>query len=493
MADLFVILGNQLFPRRYLRRFAGAQFLMVEDESMCRRLPFHQQKLAFVLAAMRSHRDRLIESGMRVRYYGLDEGASIADAIAETARVAGAERLVHFETEDRGMARRLAALASRLGLEQVVVDSPMFLTPTAASDAYFETAHRPRLADFYRWQRSSLGVLLARDGSPVGGRWSFDVENRARVGADDVLPVVEPVPMTTVAVATVAEVATRFADHPGNACGLWLPTTRSQALRWLDAFLVERLRGFGRFEDAMTSRARVVHHSVLSPLLNVGLVTPQEVLTQTLAHASANDIPLNDLEGFVRQLIGWREFVRGVYRKHARPMRERNAWQARRRLAATWEQARTGIPPLDAALDGARQYAWNHHIERLMVIANLMNLCEIAPNEVYRYFMTHYVDAYDWVMVPNVFGMGLTSDGGIFATKPYICGSNYLCRMSDHRGGVWCDVVDGLYWRFVLKHRAVLSKHPRLGMMTATAERLEPSRRERLLGVADRFIAEHTR
>jgi len=493
MTDLFLILGNQLFPAVHLRRFSGAHFLMVEDEALCRRLPFHQQKLAFVLAAMRSHRDDLVDRGLSVHYFTLEDGRRLSEAIAEATVAVGARRLVHFATEDEFTARRLAVTASRLGLAHEVVDSPMFLTPAGVSDAYFEETHQPRMADFYRWQRISLGVLLNRDGGPVGGRWSFDLENRERVGRDDVLPAVDVPALTPVAHAAIAEVSRRFADHPGDAGRLWLPTTRLQALRWLDAFLLERLRNFGRLEDAITSRSRIVHHSVLSPLLNVGLITPREVLSRTLEHASANEVPLNDLEGFVRQLIGWREFVRGVYRKYSAPMRERNAWQAKRSMAPTWLQANTGIPPLDAALRHARDFAWNHHIERLMVIANLMNLCEIAPRDAYRFFMAHYADAYDWVMVPNVFGMGLTSDGGIFATKPYICGSNYLRKMSDYPGGAWCDIVDGLYWRFVLKHRAVLSMNPRLGVMTASADRLDPGRRARLLAAADAFLAAHTR
>ena len=199
---------------------------------------------------------------------------------------------------------------------------------------------------------------------------------------------------------------------------------------------------------------------MLSPFLNVGLITPAEVVERALEAADDRRVPLNDLEGFIRQIIGWREFIRGAYRKHGRTMRNRNVWGGDRRLSESWQSGTTGLPPLDAALHTNRDYAWNHHIERLMVIANLMNLAGIRPDEVYRFFMANYIDAYDWVMVPNVFGMGLTSDGGIFASKPYICGSNYIRRMSDHPGGDWTDVMNGLYWRFVSKHRELLARNP---------------------------------
>ena len=223
-------------------------------------------------------------------------------------------------------------------------------------------------------------------------------------------------------------------------------------------------------------------------MLNSGLLTPQEVVEQALQR----DVPLNDLEGFLRQMVGWREFIRGIYRRHGACMRGRNVWDANRRLAPSWLEAATGIVPLDHALGNAIDLGWNHHIERLMVIANLMNLCEIAPQDVYRFFMTHYVDAYDWVMVPNVFGMGLTSEGGIFATKPYICGSNYLRKMGDHPSGDWCTVVDGLFWRFVLRHRERLAKNPRISMIVSAAKRMSPKRRKLVLAAADAFLKEHT-
>lgn len=243
----------------------------------------------------------------------------------------------------------------------------------------------------------------------------------------------------------------------------------------------------------MTRRSPTVFHSLLSPALNLGLITPREVLDRALAHAGAGDVPLNSLEGFVRQVIGWREFVRGVYRHHDAAQSEGNFFGHERRLTQHWYDGTTGLVPLDDAIRTALRLGWTHHIVRLMVVANAMTLAEIAPPEAHRWFMEMYVDSADWVMGPNVYGMGLFSDGGVFATKPYICASSYLLKMSDHGRGEWCDVLDGLYWRFVAKHRPFFAAQPRLAVMVGGLERLPAPRRERIFAAAESFLSRCTR
>ncbi|MDX1380728.1 MAG: FAD-binding domain-containing protein, partial [Xanthomonadales bacterium] len=254
------------------------------------------------------------------------------------------------------------------------------------------------------------------------------------------------------------------------------------------AFLDDHLRRFGPVQDAITQRSAFVHHSVISPALNLGLVTPRELLDSLLEHASEHDVPLNSLEGLVRQLIGWREFIRGVDRLHGAAQAEKNFWDHQRRMSEHWDSGDTGIPLLDQAIRRANRHGWTHHIERLMVLGNLMTLCEIEPREAYRWFMERFVDSSDWVMGPNVYGMGLFSDGGLFATKPYICGSNYLLKMSDAKKGDWCDAVDGLYWRFIGKHRDFFESNPRLAMMPRTLDRMNDERLERITEAAEAFL-----
>ncbi|MEQ8663589.1 MAG: cryptochrome/photolyase family protein, partial [Gammaproteobacteria bacterium] len=336
-------------------------------------------------------------------------------------------------------------------------------------------------------------ILLDAAGGPRGGRWSLDADNR-RALPRAVTPPAWPTPARSAHVADcIALVQRCFAGHPGDAQSFAWPVTRDAALGWLDDFLATRFADFGTYQDAITTRSPLVFHSALSPLLNLGLLTPHEVLERALAHAETHEVPLNSLEGFVRQLVGWREFVRGVHARFGAQESRANHFGHDRVPAASWYDGTTGIPPLDRAIAGARARGWNHHIERLMVLGNLMLLAEIAPRHAYRWFMTMYVDAYQWVMEPNVYGMALYSDGGLFATKPYVCGANYLLRMSDHPRGAWCDTVDGLYWRFVARHRAFFERQPRLRVMTANLDRMAAARRARIFAAAEEFLACHTR
>ncbi len=493
MNELLLLTGTQLFAARHLPPPSqGLTVLMSESQSLCNRLPFHQQKLGFVLSAMREHAKELRKAGYKVRYHPLEENRDFLDILRATLVDIEARRLLHFASEDATLDARIARVADDLSCPRQELPSPMFLLDEATVDDYFQRASKPRMAGFYKAQRLRLN-LLVESGKPLGGKWSFDESNRRKLPKDQAVPLPPNFKVSNTTRECLEMVAETFSSHPGRATDLWLPTDRAGALAWLDTFLEERLIGFGTFEDAISSRSPTLFHSTLSPFLNVGLITPDEVVARAMEAADAQQVPLNDLEGFIRQVVGWREFIRGAYRQHGETMRNRNVWGGTRELADSWNDAATGLPPLDAALRTNLDYGWNHHIERLMVIANLMNLAEIHPQAVYRFFMANYIDAYDWVMVPNVFGMGLTSDGGIFTSKPYICGSNYIRKMSDHKNGDWADVMDGLYWRFVSKHRQILARNPRLAMITRVLDKMDQKRLRHLAERAEAFISEHTR
>lgn len=506
--DLFVILGNQLVPFRHLRPHRDAAFFMAEDLGLCTYVRHHKQKIALFLAAMRAHADELRRNGCALHYESLNEqaGAELRTKyetkLARYADRAGPfDRLLSFEVEDLFFERRLDAVADELGLERVTLASPMFLCSRERFAGYARGATRLRMADFYERQRRHLGILIDSEGAPVGGRWSFDRDNREKLPRDEPLPAAPAAAPTDHVRALIALVGERFADHPGelSEAGWWLPSTRRQALAWLRGFLDERLERFGSYEDALSTRGPVLFHSVLSPLLNLGLITPDEVVERTLAHAEDHRVPLNSLEGFLRQIIGWREFVRGVYRGHSEQQETANAWGHHRRMKPCWWDASTGLRPLDDAIAKVLRMGWAHHIERLMVLCNLMNLCEIEPRQVHDWFLAMFVDAADWVMGPNVYGMGLMSDGGLFATKPYICASNYLLKMSDYgrpaAGEVfpfgdsdWCTVVDGLYWRFVREHRDFFAGHPRMAVMAASLDRMSGDKKQRIFAAASAFL-----
>jgi deoxyribodipyrimidine photolyase-related protein len=489
---LFVILGNQLFPPESLPPPASTRVFMAEDMGLCTYEKHHQQKIVLFLAAMRAYADELRSAGYELDYVALDpsDKRPYEDKLGAVIERTGADDITHFEIEDKAMESRIVEFAEARDLTRNERPSPMFTCAREDFASWNDGRARPFMQEFYKFQRKRLGILVDGDNEPIGGRWSFDADNRKRLPRKVTPPEIAwPEPDRHVA-DVIRLVGSLFADHPGCADDFRWPTTRQQARQWLDDFIDQRLRDFGPYEDAMTSRSATVFHSLLSPYLNMGLLTPDEAVASVLE--AAEDKPLQSIEGFVRQVIGWREFVRGIYREYGETQETSNFWGHQRELTGSWYEGTTGILPLDDTIRTAQALGWAHHIPRLMVLGNLMTLCEIRPQAAHRWFMEMFVDSSEWVMGPNVYGMGLFSDGGIFATKPYICGSNYLLKMSDYPKGDWCDTVDGLYWRFIDRHREFFAGNPRLALMPRALERLDPGRRERIFAAADVFIEQHT-
>ena len=489
---MLVVLGNQLFPLRHLPGPGTVPVFMAEDVGLCTYEKHHQQKLVPFLAAMRAYADELRSAGYELRYLKLDmdDKRSYEAKLAAVLEECGATRLVHFEIEDKPMERRLISFAEEQGLHRKQLRSPMF---TCSRERFAEFAagkSRLLMGDFYKQQRRHLNILIDDDGEPAGGRWSFDADNRKKLPRT-----VEPPGMPASTHSghvrdVIALVEEAFPDHPGRAREFCWPSKRAEAEAWLDDFIEARLQQFGPYEDALTTRSPTVFHSLLSPCLNLGLLTPGDVIDRVVQRA--DDMPLQSVEGFIRQVIGWREFVRGIYREFSQKQEANNFWSHERSLTDAWYGGNTGILPLDDTIKTAQRLGWTHHIPRLMVVGNLMTLCEIRPAAAHRWFMEMYVDSSEWVMGPNVYGMGLFSDGGVFATKPYICGSNYLLKMSDYGKGPWCDIVDGLYWRFIKKHRAFFAGNPRLALMPRALDRLAAQRRDKIFEAAEEFLERHT-
>lgn len=482
-------MGNQLYDPQWLPEPDQTTVLMVEDRRLSTRHQYHQQKLGFVFSAMREHAQVLRSKGFNVVYHDLAAKKSLCQQTVVLAQQLDVAEIVAFTPANAGQHRYLTITGQKAARPLRMLEDPMFLTSLEDLDCL--KSANPRMAHFYQAQRKRLNLLMAGE-KPLGGKWSFDTDNRKAVPAHVDLPQLPRTEHSEITRQALDCVAHTFCSHQGNARELWIPTTREGAHQHLQAFVEERLVGFGTYEDAISRRSATLFHSVLSPYLNIGLLTPHDVVSTVMDYALQHDVPMNDIEGFVRQVIGWREFMRGIYLHHRKGMRGGNIWNAQRRMGRSWDNASTGIPPLDGALKNTQRYAWNHHTERLMVIANMMNLCEIRPTDAYEFFSNNYLDAYDWVMVPNLFGMGLTSDGGTFASKPYICGSNYMLRMSDYLKGEWCDVVDGLFWRFVEKHQALLRCNARASFMVQGLGRMKPDRRQRILSKADQFLDQHT-
>jgi deoxyribodipyrimidine photolyase-related protein len=439
-------------------------------------LDLHRQKLVLHRASMKAW----AATRKGVRYIEAADGAKTCSAaLIEGLLPASVTTLELVDPLDDVLERRLRRLASRRGLELILHPSPHFLSPADfLADHTGPRRKRPFMATFYQAQRKRMGILMESDGSPVGGRWSYDEENRKRFPEDHFAPREPRVEPDRHVAEALEYVGRRFPGNPGRMESFHYPVTRAAALEWLDGFLAERFADFGDYEDALSRNHRVLFHSVLTPALNVGLLTPAEIVDRALAHAARHRVPMNSLEGFIRQIIGWREFMAGIYRHRGVAIRTRNFWGHDRPMPRAFYHGTTGIPPVDDVIRRVLDHGWCHHIERLMVLGNFMLLCRIDPDAIYRWFMELFVDAYDWVMVPNVYGMSQFADGGTFTTKPYLSGSNYVRKMSYYPKGDWCDTWDALFWCFIGDHLDFFGSNPRLSMMARNWEKMAEGKRE---------------
>ena len=266
------------------------------------------------------------------------------------------------------------------------------------------------------------------------------------------------------------------------------PTSHEEAEAWLNQFLAIRFKEFGPYEDAVVKEFSVLHHSLLSPLINCGLLNPLNVIQHSMKYYREKNIPINSCEGFIRQIIGWREFIRGVYVAKGSQERTTNFWGFSRKIPNSFYEGNTGIEPVDDTIHKIKVSSYANHIERLMIIGNFMLLCEFDPDEVYKWFMEVFIDSYDWVMVPNVYGMSQFADGGLMSTKPYISSSNYILKMSNYKKGEWCKVWDALFWNFMDKQRSFFLKNPRMRMLISSFDKMDNTKRENFLITADKYL-----
>jgi len=444
-------------------------------------LKFHKKKLVLHRASMKAYQKKLESQGVCVHY--IDFRSSLFQSLREK-RI---EEIWFSDPMDSLLESKLKreVLKSRMAIHRL--PTPGFLTPEDWLFGFFEGSRHLSMTHFYIAQRKRLNVLVKED-KPIGGKWSFDPENRKKIPKSLDIPA-RPFPKSNPFVDEAKKyVEKHFPTHPGDVEDFFYPVTHEESERWLKDFLRKKLDLFGDYEDAILKDEPFLFHSVLTPMLNIGLLTPDQILKETLAHGKEKPVRLNSLEGFIRQIIGWREFMRAVYLLKGEEERTANFFQHKSKLPKSFYNGTTGLDPVDTVIHRLNKYAYAHHIERLMVLGNIMVLCEIDPGEIYRWFMELFIDAYDWVMVPNVYGMSQYADGGLITTKPYISSSNYLRKMSDFEEGPWCEIWDGLYWRFVHKHRDFFIRNPRMKVMVRQLDRMGKEKIKKHLTVADRFL-----
>lgn len=436
---------------------------------------FHKQKLVLHRASMRAYADELRSLGHSVQ---------ITDSYQDSLP-SDLTDLHLAEPHDFILETRLRTFAEGRGIALHTHPTPAFLSPPEFLEEHIARRKKPFMATFYQVQRKRMGILVDAEGNPEGGQWSFDEDNRKKLPKNHTPPEAPTSHKNSYVSEAIAWVEKNFPNNPGSTANFRYPVTRADAKAWLENFIEERFADFGVYEDAISTRHAFINHSVLTPALNIGLLTPQEIIDAALAKKG---IPLNSLEGFIRQIIGWREFMHGIYKHRGVAIRNTNFFQHTRPIPKSFYDATTGIPPIDRIIRQLHEEAYCHHIERLMILGNFMLLCRFDPDAVYLWFMEFFIDAYDWVMVPNIYGMSQFADGGTFTTKPYISGSNYVLKMSDEKPGPWTETWDALFWTFIADHQELFLKNPRSSMMARTWQKFSVEKQDHLREAARVFL-----
>ena len=491
-----LIFPNQLFENHPSVK-GGQKVWLVEEALFFSQYNFHLQKIVLHRASMKTYYDFLQSRGIDVDYIEAVNPLSDIRKLIPWLHAQGITGLDFTDTIDFLLHKRITVACSRLGIACGVDPSPNFLNTMEAVNPRFDKKKTYFQTAFYIDQRKKRGILLDSGGQPLGGQWSFDADNRTRFPKNEKPPAIDFPEENNYIKEAKQYAAKNFPDNYGNVDTFIYPTSFAGAEKWLDDFLRQRFEKFGAYEDAIVAKEHFLQHSVISPLLNIGLLSPQQVLQKALAAAATYAVPLNSAEGFIRQVMGWREFIRIVYEREGVQQRTRNYWNFTRKIPPSFWTGETGILPVDTVIKKNLSTGYNHHIERLMVMGNFMLLCEFDPNEVYRWFMEMYVDAYDWVMVPNVYGMTQFADGGLMTTKPYISGSNYLLKMSDYAAHAkaenkgdnsWTITWDALFWRFMHVHRGFFLQNPRLGMLLNTFDKMPEEKRKNHISIAEKYL-----
>ena len=490
--SLVLVLGDQLSESLAGLKAADPArdvVVMVEAAEEGASVPHHPQKIALILSAMRHFAEELRGAGWRVLYSRLDDpeySQSIAGEVLRRAAETGAERVIVTHCGEW----RLQAALEEMPLRVEVLPDTRFICSHREFADWAEGRKQLRMEWFYREMRRKTGLLI-EGGEPAGGQWNYDHDNRKRAESD----LLRPRPLRFVPDAVTEEVLSlvqaQFGAHFGALRPFQWAVTRADALKALDHFVTHHLRDFGETQDAMLAGDQTLNHSLLSPYINIGLLSPLEVCERVEAAWKAGKVPINSAEGLIRQIIGWREYVRGIWALTGPDYLTRNALEQSADLPAAYWGGETKMACLKAAVGQTEKTAYAHHIQRLMVTGNFALLAGVDPEEVHRWYLAVYIDAFEWVEAPNTIGMSQFADGGMLGSKPYVSSGAYIDRMSDYCGGCAYRVKDKtgpracpfnlLYWHFLDRHRARFEKNPRMAQMYRTWDKMSEAHRMTVL------------
>ncbi len=496
------ILADQLIVDHPALRAAEDRFdrddirvVLVESRAWHQRLPYHKKRQVLILSAGRHFAGELRSLGYHVDRIAAEDSR---EGLARHLKRHRSRSLLTMEAAEHAPRRwQVDRMSDDLGRPVEILPNTMFLVGRFNPVAAPEPERRYILEHFYRAMRRHFGLLIEPDGSPTGGVWNLDAENRKplpRNVSPPPVPRFEPDHLTRQVMDEVEQAGLGV----GSVEGFDLPVTREDAEAAFSDFVEQRLARFGPFEDAMSRWHGVLYHSMLSPQMNLGLLEPLAMARAVEAQFREGRVPLNSAEGFIRQIIGWREFIYWQYHRQMPTLRSANGWKATRPMPRLFWDGKTDLACLRHVVDRLLATGFTHHIERLMLVCNFCLLAGVDPSRVADWFLTFYVDSHDWVVLPNVIGMGLNADGGLTATKPYIASASYIRKMSDYcddcryrpdvRTGEEACPFNLLYWNFLLEHEAALRANPRLGPNVLGLRHLDPSERSTIRAEARRFL-----
>lgn len=504
--SLVLLLGDQLTPSISSLRAAdpdAAVVLMCEVHDEATYVRHHKKKIAFLFSAMRHFAQELRDAGWSVEYVALDDRGNTGSLTGEVARAVERvkpSRLVVTESGEWRLAQMMAGWQTSLGIKVEIPTDDRFMCSRAEFAAWADGRKLFRMEHFYREMRRKTGYLMDDDGKPAGGQWNYDADNRKPARNDMFMPDVPRFEPDATTKAVLELVATRFGNHFGNLEPFWFATTRADARAALDHFVSYALRSFGDFQDAMLQDQKFLYHSVLSQYLNCGLLDAREICDAAERAYRDGKAPLNAVEGFIRQILGWREYVRGIYWLKMPGYERQNYLGATRPLPDFYWTGETDMACLRAAISQTIEEAYAHHIQRLMVTGNFAMLAGVDPHDVHEWYLAVYADAYEWVELPNVIGMSQFADGGFLGSKPYAAGGGYINKMSDHCKGCRYDVkvrvgpnacpLNALYWDFLDRNRARLGSNQRLRTVYAAWDRMSDADRSATRQAAAGFLKE---
>ena len=485
---LFLLFPNQLFEDIELLKSYDRVYL-IEEYLFFKQYRFHQLKIWLHRASMQYYADFLRKQGLSVIYVSSNEAASDIRSLLTIFSNEKIDIIDYYDPTDHWLSQRLSKGIASLQVQSTCHESPNFINSAQEVSQFLKDRKRILHHDFYVWQRKKWNILVDAKQQPIGEKWSFDAENRKKYPSNKVAPAPQFPAENAFGKEAKDYVKSYFSEHFGTLEGThYYPITHQDAKNWLQDFIENRLEEFGTYEDAIVREEVLLNHSLLSPLINIGLLNPKEVVNAFLIAYRKNNLPLNTVEGIIRQIIGWREFMRAVYLHKGVQMRTSNFWKFKSNSLSGFYDGSTGIEPIDQTIHRLLKTAYCHHIERLMVLGNFMLLAQIHPDKVYQWFMELFIDAYDWVMVPNVYAMSQFADGGLITTKPYISSSNYVLKMSNYKSGEWANIWDALYWHFIDSNRDFFSQNPRLQFSVNIFDKFSEEKKEALLQQASNYL-----